>query len=415
MISVYNATAAEPTGQAKRVALDQGLSSGDRPFESGQGERPAKPDSVSSARASDGSFSAESADSALKFKVKVFEDNASDFIDDNIPPNDTFVHRARATLKGVVSDSISYKLVPKFSDDTATLSDGYVDLKAALSTILRLGKFNSPLGLERLQLASNLHFMEHADFIEVMPSQEIGAQFLGSILEHKLSYAVAVTTGTPNTDDSLLTNLDTDFEYSARFFAEPTESSTVGVGGTVVDAQGSGNDFLPRFQPLIEESANAVAPSGEYLHWSPGAYYYGGPVGVVGEYSQYELEINHGAATNTRTNEVAQLTTVYVLTGEGASYTEVTPDQPVGSGGWGAWELAARYAMLEQDLTTFQLFDDPATEVSEAETWGVGVNWYMTANMKAVVDYLHTSFDGSAPSRGLQDDHVLLSRLQLSL
>ena len=51
-----------------------------------------------------------------------------------------------------------------------------------------------------------------------------------------------------------------------------------------------------------------------------------------------------------------------MLTGEDASYRGVTrPNHPftVGSAGWGAWELVARYGELEVDDAAFPVFADP--------------------------------------------------------
>jgi phosphate-selective porin OprO/OprP len=79
----------------------------------------------------------------------------------------------------------------------------------------------------------------------------------------------------------------------------------------------------------------------------------------------------------------------------------------------GELELVGRYTTLDLDEQTFPLFADPAASVSEAETFGVGLNWYLTANIKAVLDYFLTSFEGGAEVGDRPDEHAVLSRLQL--
>jgi phosphate-selective porin OprO and OprP len=112
-------------------------------------------------------------------------------------------------------------------------------------------------------------------------------------------------------------------------------------------------------------------------------------------------------------NKAAQGTFVYVLTGEDASYSGVDPERPVGGGGWGAWELAGRLEWLDLDDDSFPLYADPAAAVSEARTFGLGVNWYLTKNVKAALDYFQTDFNGFA-GVDFPKEKVVLSRLQVS-
>ncbi|MGH8490931.1 MAG: hypothetical protein ACREXS_19220 [Gammaproteobacteria bacterium] len=50
---------------------------------------------------------------------------------------------------------------------------------------------------------------------------------------------------------------------------------------------------------------------------------------------------------------------------------------------------------------------------------GVGLNWYLNQNVKFVVDYAHTVFDGGGGGtadspRDREDENVILSRVQLA-
>lgn len=103
-----------------------------------------------------------------------------------------------------------------------------------------------------------------------------------------------------------------------------------------------------------------------------------------------------------------------MLTGEDASFAGITPDKPIGSSGWGTWELAARYSWLELDDDNFPLYADPTDAVSEAKTWGIGVNWYLTKNLKAVLDYFQSDFDAFDGAADFSDEKAVLSRLQVS-
>ena len=56
---------------------------------------------------------------------------------------------------------------------------------------------------------------------------------------------------------------------------------------------------------------------------------------------------------------------------------------------------------------------------SEAEAWTVGFNWYLTSNVKAVVNYTQVQFTGggggtAAAPNDREDEKTVFGRLQLS-
>jgi phosphate-selective porin OprO/OprP len=85
----------------------------------------------------------------------------------------------------------------------------------------------------------------------------------------------------------------------------------------------------------------------------------------------------------------------YILTGERRSYkpgewTGVKPSWPVGQNGFGAWELAARYSVVN-------LIDRAGgvsgTGTGEEKNWTVGVNWYVNNAIRFMVNYVNTTVD----------------------
>ncbi len=78
----------------------------------------------------------------------------------------------------------------------------------------------------------------------------------------------------------------------------------------------------------------------------------------------------------------------WFLTGESRPYDrkqgtwgQVKPKHPIGDGGFGAWEISARYSAV--DLTG-ETMPSSARKLTEAT---VGLNWYLTRNFKLTVDY----------------------------
>ena len=87
-------------------------------------------------------------------------------------------------------------------------------------------------------------------------------------------------------------------------------------------------------------------------------------------------------------------------------------------GTWGGWELVARYHELEIDDAAFaggaDSFADPLASARKASTIGVGLNWYWNQNVKWVLNYEVTSFEGGAADGGdREDEEAVLTRIAL--
>jgi phosphate-selective porin OprO/OprP len=137
---------------------------------------------------------------------------------------------------------------------------------------------------------------------------------------------------------------------------------------------------------------------------TPQAYYYYGPIGVIAEYARSSQDVSNGTTTANLDNNAWQIAASYLITGEDASFKGVKPKLvfDTDKGGWGAWELVARYQENNIDNSAFSTastgigvrFADPRNNASSAKSWAAGVNWYLNQNVKIVVDYENTSFDG---------------------
>jgi phosphate-selective porin OprO/OprP len=98
-----------------------------------------------------------------------------------------------------------------------------------------------------------------------------------------------------------------------------------------------------------------------------------------------------------------------------ASFRGLRPAKGLGNGGFGAWELKARYSYLDLD-------DDPLTSAASGgvaggvqNIWTAGTNWYPTNGIRFSLEYsnLHTHHV-NAPAADLSADEFSL-RTQLSL
>jgi phosphate-selective porin OprO/OprP len=77
--------------------------------------------------------------------------------------------------------------------------------------------------------------------------------------------------------------------------------------------------------------------------------------------------------------------------------------------GWGAWELAARFAQLD-----FRA-NDPTVKSNRVNALTLGVNWYLTPNVKWLVNFVQNWFSDENRSEIIGQDAAweILTRLQL--
>ncbi|HWU56984.1 MAG TPA: porin [Rhizomicrobium sp.] len=112
----------------------------------------------------------------------------------------------------------------------------------------------------------------------------------------------------------------------------------------------------------------------------------------------------------------------YSLTGEEhpydattASFRSLRPNSPLGSGGWGAWELKARYSDVDLDFLPFNTAATGGIAGGKQDVWILGVNWYPTNGLRFELEYDNISVKHvNAPSTDISANAIAL-RSQISL
>ncbi|MFZ3033210.1 MAG: porin [Parvibaculum sp.] len=123
-------------------------------------------------------------------------------------------------------------------------------------------------------------------------------------------------------------------------------------------------------------------------YYGPEVAFASGPFRVQGEYYMYDISRKLGLSDVNLDAWYVQAS--YVLTGESYKYKSksaafggIKPANPVGKGGFGAWEIAARYG--ESDL------NDVAAGINggKEKLTTVGLNWYPNSNIRFMLNYIH--------------------------
>lgn len=406
--------------------------------------------SAGSVKAGPSGFSFASADGAdvIRFRGNLAVDGRW-FMDKGTPEsNDTFLFRkVRPYIEGTIDNDYDFRFMPEFAGGKTIILDAFLTARLVPGLAIQAGKFKGPVGLERLQPDQYNRFMELGLPSDLVPNRDLGVEIGGDILGGTFGYAIGefdgVTDGNstdanPNPDaDSNNGKKDTE----ARLFTQPFVNSGIyglrglgfGIAGTYVNTVGSPtNTLLPTYRTTAQNTffSYRTGPTGTFAdgrreRWSPQAYYFVGSFGALAEYVESQQDMSRQLTPAVKRsgrvdNSAYQLLLSYYLTGETATFNSITPRTTfhVGGGGWGAWELVARYGELRIGSTAFaggaQSFADPAVSPRNARAAGVGINWWLNANVKWVLDYEVTRFTGGAPTGNRPDEKALTTRFALT-
>jgi len=366
-------------------------------------------------------FAFKSADDSFELRIRGYAqaDGRFYFNDKSNLGTDTFLmRRVRPILEGTVARDFDFRIMPDFGNGSTVLEDAYVEWHYWPWAKIRAGKAKVPVGLEWLQQDTWTAFAERGLPSDLVPQRDVGVQLSGDLFGGVFSYAVGVYNGVV---DGGIADVDTSDSKDgvAHIFIQPFRTTDIdplkglgfGAGASIGDEQSSSTTTnLASYKTVGQNTffsfGKGVAPDGLEYRLSPQGYYYWGPVGLLSEYVIADQDLKNGAYRHYMRNSAWQTDASFVLTGEDASYNGVTPRHPfdLRSGGWGAFEIAARYGDLHLDPSAFNTspaaagarFASPITAAQEAREWGVGLNWYLNRNIKFVLDYDVTYFDGGA-------------------
>ena len=362
--------------------------------------------------------------------------------------SDTFlIRRFRPAMDGTLLGIVNFKFTPDFAGGSAAVFDAFADIGPFPWLHLIVGKFKSPLGLERLQSDADLAILERALDQNLTPQRDIGAALWGEILGGFVTYHAGIYNG--NADG---TNTDTDANHAkdfvGRLLVQPFKLEGLSFAGDlgVHFAASTGNRLgltsatqLPSYKSGGQNTIFAYNTSSGDLktpfahlrqtRLNPGLFYYYGPLGVLGEFVWSKQGIQMGNTITSLKHKAAHATASFVIGGRNG-YNGATPNQNLDlkKGTWGALEIAARWNYLKMDGATFgdladatvPVFSDPTKNVSKAQGFAGGVNYLASRAVKLAVDFEQTRFTGgqlAADKKTVVNrttENVIIGRLQLN-
>jgi len=238
-----------------------------------------------------------------EFKLKIGAYTQADgrfFIDDTEKRSVsqfTF-RRLRPYLEGTVFKYFDFRILPDFAGSQFTLFDAYVELNYFPQARLRVGKFKPPVGLERLQSATSILFVERGLHTSLVPSRDNGVQVSGDLLNGALNYAAGIFNGVPDLGNST-GDINDDKDFAGRVFASPFKNTPLaplkglglGVAGTYGHQKAAfSSPDLPSYRTAGQatffsyksgspaDATNTAVATGTRWRLSPQTYYSVGAV-----------------------------------------------------------------------------------------------------------------------------------------
>lgn len=366
-------------------------------------------------------FVIKSPDGAFQLKVRGYAQADGRFFPSKAPAtlgtSTFFLRRARLITDVTLWKYFALRVAPDFGQGRLVLFDAYLDFRPVRQVGLRAGKAKPPTGLERVQSATDIRFVERGLPTNLVPNRDVGLQLFGEFAGGHLSYAVGVFNGVADlgNGDGDVTN---DKDFAARLFAN-VGGLGVGIAASTGTEHGTvAAPALPSYvtagQQTLFRYRDSTVANGRRARVAPQAYWYAGPVGVLGEYVVSAQDITRTTSSIRVTNRGWQVAASWFVTGEKAAFTTVAPRRPFDPAkkSWGALEIAARYGELHPDQDAFPTFAAVGNSVTSAKAWGAGITWHVVPGARFAVNYEQTHFTGGAATGDRVPEHFLVVRVQ---
>ncbi|MDR2844527.1 MAG: OprO/OprP family phosphate-selective porin, partial [Puniceicoccales bacterium] len=330
----------------------------------------------------------------------------------------------RLPVTGTIGKFFKFDLTPEFAqaDNTAAnlnsqLFDGWVEFRTSPAFGLKFGKFRTPVVLTG---PDNRHFIEASWPNFLAPNRDIGIDASGAVGGGVFSYRLGIYNGAPNNVWNQTLDIDDHVTFEGRLGLDPFKGRDDFLSGLSFSVGASyGSEYgqaASQIRTAGQQNFVAIGTAyGDHIRVAPAISWYAGPFSTVAEFVIDDYEHIATRQGKRITNYGWSVAAGWVVTGEKSTPGGVTPTAPIdiSKGNFGAFEIAARVGGLDVDNDIHT-----ANIPGGAFSYGIGLNWYLSANILFRLGIERTHFGGVKPTAGatsvIKDDETyVFSRFQL--
>ncbi len=331
----------------------------------------------------------------------------------------TEVRRARLHAAGTVFKYWDFKSEVDFAENEVDIKDAYIANTYLKPLTIQVGNFKEPFSLEQLTSSRFITFMERSLADAFVPERNLGAQlhYFGG---NWTAATGAFSEGIDDDDEDTEVDGGEGIGATTRATFAPLMASNqlVHLGGAFSyrnpedpDNEAGGTDEILRFRARPEShiadtrlvDTGTIGNVDDFYRYGAEVAGAMGPVSLQGEYIYTDVERNvndnldfHGWYALASWFLTGESRAAFYKPERGA-FDRVKPFANFGyGGGWGAWELAARYSGI--DLNDEDIFG------GEEQNFTFAINWYPNPNIRLMSNYVHVvdvdegDFDGVDPN-----------------
>ncbi len=266
--------------------------------------------------------------------------------------------------------------------------DYRLDIPVSDGMTLSVGKQKEPISMERIMAMIQLPMQERSSVSDaLLPARNFGAVLSGAAPDRRMTWAAGLFNNFIDSGESIgSTATQATGRVTWLPFVSDDRSNLVHLGlGARFSNGKQGTHFLtePEFNksPIFVDTEAIEADSLRQLVLE--ASWRKGPLWLASEYIGTEIESPTAGDLDFSGWHV---TGSWILTGEMRDYNDksgimgpIPVARSVYQGGWGAWELAARFSSLD-------LSDGPV-DGGEMDILSLGVNWWLSPIFNVNVNY----------------------------
>jgi phosphate-selective porin OprO/OprP len=291
--------------------------------------------------------------------------------------------------------------------------DYRLDIPLTDDMTLSIGKQKEPISMERVMSMVQLPMQERSSVSDAfLPARNFGAVLSGTVRDRRMTWAAGLFNNFIDSEQSIGS---TATQATGRITWLPLVSEDennlvhLGLGARFSNGKQGAQYFTePEFNKSPVFVDTELLDSGGQRQVNIEASWRTGPFWLAGEYVSSEVE---SVADGDLEFSGWHLTGSWILTGEMRGYNyksgilgPVPVARSVYQGGWGAWEVAARYSSLD-------LADGPI-DGGNLDILSLGINWWLSPIFNVNVNYRFITNERSALDGDAQG---VMARLLLML